>query len=1427
LKKQKPNRGDSDDVAAMALKRDELAPIFRRSMFWTPERQAPSAWAWTEHVPFAFWLVDVLRPSTIVELGTHNGVSYSAMCQAVKSLGLPTRCFAVDTWKGDEQAGFYPEEVYREFATFHDQRYSAFSRLVRSTFDEALPHFEDGSIDLLHIDGLHTYDAVRHDFESWLPKLSPNAVILFHDTNVRENNFGVFRLWGEIASGRLHFDFLHGYGLGVLGLGHNYSNALRFFFDASEDNGLISSVREIFASLGKSAFLLCERSAVNQALAEREVKVATLHQALTERDRELGGLRDALADGHTKIAVLDQALAEREAKVVVLDQTLAERDRGLGRLRDALTERDAGVAALQSTVSALRASTSWRITAPLRWARRLLWRLRDSVISYPLALGWRARGTFSLAPLRGWRAARGVTRENIYFLLRDMFVRLPISEQLKWRLKARAVRSRFVRYLLNGRPGTSPSRTTNYLTKPIDRYDAWLACNEPHEKALHALRDALAARRGRLPRMSVIMPVYNTPTRLLDEAISSVIGQVYEDWELCIADDASTDRQVSETLARWAAIDDRIRIAHRGTNGGISLATNTAAGLATGEFLALLDHDDLLTPDALGEVAIWAADNPDTDIIYSDDDKIDMSGHRYAPQFKPDWSPVLLLSYMYMGHLLVVRRSLFDATGGMRQGFEGSQDHDLALRACEQARRIGHIPRILYHWRAAPGSVATTTDVKPYALDAGLRAVQSAFERRKYDAVVDQPDWAKRGKVGIYTAKFPDAGPSVTILIPTRNRLDLLRPCLESLRQTTYRNYEVVILDNESDERETMAFLATCGHRVVRVRSPNNRFSFAHINNYGAKKADTDFIVFLNDDTQVIEPRWLSQMMGYARMPGTGAVGAKLIYNDGTIQHGGIVHGYHDGMAGHAFKNMPADERGYLAYMNVAREYSGVTAACLLTPRKLFVDTGGLDEANFAVAYNDVDYCYRLQDLGYSSVLCPQATLIHHEGKSRGFGDNPKEVSAFRRRYRGRVDRYYNPNLSLDNEHFEIQPYRHPLPDAGRVRIVAISHNLNHEGAPNSQFEVILGLQRRGIIDPIVLSPIDGPLRQAYEAAGIPVQIVSSIYLSNETSATQTIGTLAKTFQESGAELVYANTLQSFWAVAAAEEAKIPALWNIRESEPWQSYFDYLASNVRALAYRAFRYPYRIVFVADATQKAWAPLNTHYNFTVVHNGLDLNRIGARADSRKRASLRSALGIEDAEIAIVLMGTVCDRKGQLDLIRALGSMSPDSWSQTRTFIVGDRPNDYSSKLHAELADLPAPLAGRIKVEPETDDPYRYFQAADIGICCSRIESYPRVTLEAMAFGLPLITTPVFGIAEQVRNNINGVFYTPGNYSELAAHLKRMVLDDAWRAQLATNSRPVLESLPNFEEMLDGYAHIFREARLSRGKPVSLHPSRRPV
>ncbi|MBV9971239.1 MAG: glycosyltransferase, partial [Xanthobacteraceae bacterium] len=728
-----------------------------------------------------------------------------------------------------------------------------------------------------------------------------------------------------------------------------------------------------------------------------------------------------------------------------------------------------------------------------------------------------------------------------------------------------------------------------------------------------------------------------------------------------------------------------------------------------------------------------------------------------------------------------------------------------------KARRVGHIPRVLYHWRAGPDSMASSGEAKPHSFIAGERAVADAFARRGFDAVVRQPGWASSAKVGMFAATFPDDGPRVSILIPTKNRLELLKTCLDSLGATTYRNYEVVIVDNESDDPMTLSFLSRCGHRVLRVPSPSSGFSFAHLANAAVREVSSEFVLFLNNDTEIVTPRWLSQMMGYARMPGVGAVGAKLCYRDGTVQHGGIVHGYHDGLPGHAFKNMSADDWGYLGYMKVARECSGVTAACMLTPRALFLELGGLDETAFAVAYNDVDYCYRLGDRDYRSIVCADAVLIHEEGKSRGFLDNPDEVTRFRERYGRRADPYYNPNLSLDNEHFEIRPYRFPRSNRV-VRAVAVTHNLNREGAPYAQLEMIVGLHRRGQIDPVVLSPQEGPLRAEYERAGIAVRIVTPPDTGRRDQFERSIVEFGRTMREFTPDVVYANTLQTFWVIAASRTGGLPSLWHVHESEPWQSYFEFLTPELQEIAYGCFAFPYRVVFCSNATRRVWQPLETHHNFVAIPGGLDVDRVRKRSARHDRMSARTELGIRDEEIAVTLLGTVCARKGQLDLVEALRLLPGGLPSKLRVFIVGDRPNDYSTKLRAAAQQLSGNDTVRLHIVPETAEPLMYLQASDIGVCTSRVEAYPRVILEKMYFGLPLITTPVFGIAEQVRAGVNGLFYQPGDVAELAAHLVRLAGDTKLRSRLGANGPRVLRSLPSLDDTVKGFHQLFQEARL---------------
>ena len=545
----------------------------------------------------------------------------------------------------------------------------------------------------------------------------------------------------------------------------------------------------------------------------------------------------------------------------------------------------------------------------------------------------------------------------------------------------------------------------------------------------------------------------------------------------------------------------------------------------------------------------------------------------------------------------------------MRSAFDGSQDHDLWLRVAERTDRIGHVPQVLYHWRIVQGSGAAHWN--PATFEAGRRAVEEAFHRRGIDCRVRQIDWAAAAGCAIFEPVMPDDGPSVAILIPSRNHGQRLKIALDSLAKTTYRHYRIYVLDNESDDPATLEYLASLPHRVLRIPNRDGKFSFAAINNTAAGMVNEDLLLFLNDDTEVINPRWLSQMVGWSRLEGVGAVGARLLYPDGRIQHAGIGPGFNEGLSGHAFKLLPRWDSGTFNLARVSRNCEGVTAACMLTPRRLFLEFGGFDESRFAVAYNDPDYCYRLGDAGYRSVYCAEAELYHHEGLSRGFRDDPREPAGYRERHGLRGDRCFSPHYDPDVETFQVKPTVVPIGDSsGPIPLLAVTHNLNWEGAPRIEFELVRRLHASGAVRAEVLSPIEGPLRRAYEDEGIPIRVDRALAplagpYCNLHYYRDNVALLAGRILEGGYEVVHANTLRTFWAIDAARIAGIPSVWSVHESEPWQTSFNDLPMEIAASALACLAYPYRVVFSARSSAQVWSDLDTSRNFSLIRYAHDI------------------------------------------------------------------------------------------------------------------------------------------------------------------------------------------------------------------------------
>ena len=522
------------------------------------------------------------------------------------------------------------------------------------------------------------------------------------------------------------------------------------------------------------------------------------------------------------------------------------------------------------------------------------------------------------------------------------------------------------------------------------------------------------------PLISILLPVYQTPERWLRRCIESVIAQAYPRWQLCIVDDGSPDGRVMEILEEYARKDDRIEVMRRDVNGHISEASNSALAMARGSHVALLDHDDELRPHALLEMAEAITAIPDTGLVYSDEDKVDADGRRFDPYFKPDFDPDLLRSQNYVCHFTVIRADLVRAVGGFRKGFEGSQDHDLILRCTERLapEQVKHVPKVLYHWRAIPGSTALTRDAKDYASSAGARAVGEHLARRHPDARVGE---LSHGHFRVHWP-LPAPAPKASLVVPTRDRVGLLRMCVESiLERTTYPDFEVVVVDNQSSDPEALAYLAQLERRDrVRLLRYDAPFNYSAINNWAVGQCDGTVIGLVNNDIEVISPGWLDEMVSQAMRSEVGAVGAMLYYPNDTIQHAGVVLGVH-GVAAHLYAGMPRGYPGHGGRARVAQALSAVTGACLLVRRAVYEQVGGLDES-LQVAFNDIDFCLRLRAAGYRNIWTPFAELYHHESASRGSEDTEEkkrrfaaEVEFMQRRW-GDVltaDPAYNVNLSL------------------------------------------------------------------------------------------------------------------------------------------------------------------------------------------------------------------------------------------------------------------------------------------------------------------------------------------------------------------------------------------------------------------------------
>lgn len=558
-------------------------------------------------------------------------------------------------------------------------------------------------------------------------------------------------------------------------------------------------------------------------------------------------------------------------------------------------------------------------------------------------------------------------------------------------------------------------------------YGEWYQLTKPDEEELETQKKEVFDYR---PKLSIVIPAYKTPERYLKEMLQSIKEQTYQNWEVCVADGSPRGESSERVLKKFAEQDKRFKYVILGENKGISGNTNAAMDMATGDFIVLADHDDTIPPHALYECVKAINMDPEYDVIYSDEDKLDMDGKAlFDPHFKPDFNPDLLTSVNYICHLFVVNRDLVDAVGGFRQEFDGAQDYDFIFRCTEAARKIYHIPKVLYHWRCHQNSTASNPESKMYAFEAGSRAIKAHFQRCN----IPVESVEKGVDFGIYHTKFAIKGePLVSVVIPNKDHHSDLDLCIRSLMEKgTYKNLEFIVVENNSTDKATFSYYERIQKEYpnVRVVTWEKGFNFSAINNFGVKHARGEYLLFLNNDTEIIEKDVIREMLGYCQREDVGAVGARLLYQDDTIQHAGVVVGF-GGIAGHTFIGLHRAENSYFHRAMCAQDYSAVTAACIMTKKVLFDQVEGFTE-ELAVAFNDIDFCMKIRSLGKLVVYNPYALLYHYESKSRGLEDTPEKVARFNREIAifakrwpdilRNGDPYYNPNLTLRKSNFALR----------------------------------------------------------------------------------------------------------------------------------------------------------------------------------------------------------------------------------------------------------------------------------------------------------------------------------------------------------------------------------------------------------------------
>lgn len=1244
------------------------------------------------YLPLFYDFVALHKPALIVTLGLGDGQAHFTFCQAVKENALAPKCIAV------ARLGEAVEHIERS-----ERSYPEISTILSGTRSD-LPQ----GIDLLLIDDCDSGSEVRAMLDELGPKLSPNAVVLVHGTQL-ERSDSPREAWSQWSEGRTVAEFTDGIGLGI-------TNAEGALFGIEN---LAMLYRVAVARIDAQA-RADQLARDNAALQSQRVWLDSLFADRMEAQRVMDHQAEQIREGD------DWQRGRAQAQLVM--------DAQAEQLRD-WAERTERLVAEKEKFKAKVQEQKRIINAAKRACRK------------------------------GGKCFHGLTPN-------ESKERRSFGERVVRELRRMP---RNLRNLVARPPALVPEE------KPVapakDRYELWI---DEHEAS--ATRPTVSSIGESRPTISLLLPVLDPPEEFLEAMLASVATQSYDRWELCLVD-AGSKKETRQQLETWAKREGRIKLERLAKNLGIAENTNRALALASGEFVACVDHDDLLAPFALAEIAHAIHAHPNAEIFYSDEDRLTSAGKRHSPFFKPEWSPELLLSSMYLGHLTVYRCDLVQQLGGWRKEYDLSQDYDLALRATDEPRVIVHVPHVLYHWREHAASGAAGG--KPQARQTNLAALRDAMQRRKLDAEIVEYPASNRARLKLTNP------PRVSIVIPTDSAARARR-CTEHLpRMTSYSDYEVILVTNSALADSVEATLD--GQSRVRCVRFDQPFNFSAKCNAGAAAATGERLIFFNDDVEAEQPDWIENVIEPLENPKVGAVSPKLLYESGKIQHAGLVTGVR-GLVGTAFHQQPADTSEHWNLAQQMRDVSALSGACLAMRRNDFINLGGWDEKNTPIAGSDLDLCFKIREAGMRCIYTPFTTLRHAGHESIGASERRVEGAAphdkssifLLERWGEYVthDPYYTDNmrdwLYADSpELIRMSGRNQRVTRPSRQDLLFVSHDLSWSGAPLILLHVAQWCIAQGYFVTL-MSPKDGPLREKFAAAGVPVIVDPLITTGHESFAN-----FARNF-----DCMIASTIFSGPVINAAKKEGIPHLWWIHEGRIAEHY---VATN-RAIR-RALTVADHIVTPDTRSARVYQPF-TERVIRVLPYGIP---------EPKPTGSAAQVG---AGLSFLMIGTIEQRKGQLVLLEALKQLPREQLSGAEFKIVG---RAHESEIAQEIAQAAKGSAWLTLVDSavSSQEAANMIAAADVIISASSDETGPFVLMEGAALGKALLSTNVGSVGELLRDEEEALFFRPGDATALASRIDRLLREPKLVRSLGAAARSAYEKHFTFDRFASAFAELVCE------------------